>query len=144
MNYEMDKDFNSDYRSITINGKLYRLQEYIDKTATDIHHLLGRKYRHKYNTNAEVNKVRISRRKHIALNQFFWDKQSPREQLLEVFNLVKPVLSNWVRTELSVILNQTTDDMFYTEDVLHGRNKKKRMERWEQCMQELNTDERKL
>ena len=122
----MDKDFNSDYRSITINGKLYRLQEFIEKTATDIHHLIGKKYRNQYNTNAEINKVRINRRKHVALNQFFWDKQSPREQLLEVFNLVKPVLSNGVRTELSVILNQTSDDMFYTEEVLHGKHKQKR------------------
>jgi hypothetical protein len=37
--------------------------------------------------------VKINRRKHIALNQFFGDKQNPREQLKEVFNLVKPVLS---------------------------------------------------
>ena len=138
------KDFNNHDRVLNFDGKLYRLQQYVDKTATDIHHLIWKKYRHQYNTNAECNKVKINRRKHIALNAFFWDKQSPREQLLEVFNLVKPVLSNWVRTELSVILNQTDDDMFYTEDVLHGRNKKKRVERWEQCMQELNTDERKL
>ena len=108
---------NAEYeKTLTINGKTYRLQEYVDRTASDIHHLIWKKYRNKYNTNAEINKVRINRRKHIALNSFFWDKQSPREQLLEVFNLVKPVLSNWVRTELSVILNQTDDDMFYVED----------------------------
>jgi hypothetical protein len=47
----------------------------------------------KYNTNADENKVRISDREHIALNNFFRDKQDPRSQLLKVFELVKPVLS---------------------------------------------------
>ena len=123
---EMDKTINSHDRILNFDGKLYRLQRVIDKTETDIHHLIGRRYRQKYNTNAEINKVRINRRKHVALNAFFWDKQSPREQLLEVFNLVKPVLSLWVKQELGIILNQTTDDLFYNEEVLkNGKHKKK-------------------
>ena len=122
----MYKTINSHDRILNFDGKLYRLQRVIDKTETDIHHLIGRKYRQKYNTNAEINKVRINRRKHVALNAFFWDKQSPREQLLEVFNLVKPVLSLWVKQELEIILNQTTDDLFYNEEVLkNGKHKKK-------------------
>ena len=123
---EMDKTINSHDRILNFDGKLYRLQRVIDKTETDIHHLIGRRYRQKYNTNAEINKVRINRRKHVALNAFFWDKQSPREQLLEVFNLVKPVLSLWVKQELEIILNKTTDDLFYNEEVLkNGKHKKK-------------------
>lgn len=123
---EMDKTINSHDRILNFDGKLYRLQRVIDKTETDIHHLIGRRYRQKYNTNAEINKVRINRRKHVALNAFFWDKQSPREQLLEVFNLVKPVLSAGVKQELEIILNQTTDDLFYNEEVLkNGKHKKK-------------------
>ena len=123
---EMDKTINSHDRILNFDGKLYRLQRVIDKTETDIHHLIGRRYRQKFNTNAEINKVRINRRKHVALNAFFWDKQSPREQLLEVFNLVKPVLSLWVKQELEIILNQTTDDLFYNEEVLkNGKHKKK-------------------
>ena len=51
-------------RIIDINGKLFKLNEVIDKTATDIHHLIGQKYRHQYNVNVEENKVRIPRRKH--------------------------------------------------------------------------------
>ena len=123
---EMDKTINSHDRILNFDGKLYRLQRVIDKTETDIHHLIGRRYRQKYNTNAEINKVRINRRKHVALNAFFWDKQSPREQLLEVFNLVKPVLSTGVKQELEIILNKTTDDLFYNEEVLkNGKHKKK-------------------
>lgn len=56
-------------------------------------------------------------REHRALNSFFKDKQNPREQLLKVFNLVKPVLSLWVRQELEIILN-CDDDMFYTPELL--------------------------
>jgi len=80
----------------------------------------------KYNTNAEENKVKISRRKHVALNQFFWDKQSPREQLIEVFNLVKPVLSAWVRNELYTILELTDDSMFYIPEVLKWNSTKQK------------------
>ena len=120
----MDKTINSHDSILNFDGKLYRLQRVIDKTETDIHHLIWRKYRQKYNTNAEINKVKINRRKHVALNAFFLDKQSPREQLLEVFNLVKPVLSRWVKQELEIILN-CDDDLFYKEEVLKKWKKKK-------------------
>jgi len=120
----MDKTINSHDRILNFDGKLYRLQRVIDKTETDIHHLIWRKYRQKYNTNEEINKVKINRRKHVALNAFFWDKQSPREQLREVFNLVKPVLSRWVKQELEIILN-CDDDLFYKEEVLKKWKKKK-------------------
>ena len=114
----MDKDFNNRDRILTLGGKCYKLQRYIEKTEKDIHHLIGKKYRMKYNTNVEENKVTISRREHVALNQFFGDKQSPREQLLKVFNLVKPVLSAGVRHELHTILELTDDSMFYIPEVL--------------------------
>lgn len=120
-------------RILSINGVQYKLNRLIDKTETDIHHLIGKKYRMKYNTNEEENKVRISRREHIALNNYFWDKQSPREQLLKVFNLVKPVLSSGVRNELYTILELTDDEMFYIPNVLKclkQKNKKKSEQDW--------------
>ena len=128
----MDKDFNRSDRILTLGGKCYRLQRYIEKTEKDIHHLIWKKYRMKYNTNAEENKVEISRRKHVALNQFFGDKQSPREQLLEVFNLVKQVLSPWVRRELHTILELTDDSMFYIPEVLKWQKKKESLKNWNQ------------
>ena len=120
-------------RVLSINGVQYKLNRIIEKTETDIHHLIGKKYRMKYNTNEEENKVRISRREHIALNNFFGDKQSPREQLLKVFNLVKPVLSPWVRNELYTILELTDDEMFYIPNVLKcskQKNKKNSDQDW--------------
>ena len=90
----VDKEFNYRDRVLTIDNVPYRLLRVIDKTSTNIHHIVGRCNRHKYNTNIEQNLVRISEREHDAFNRYFKDKQNPREQLLKVFNLVKPVLSN--------------------------------------------------
>ena len=65
-------------------------------------------------------------REHRALNAFFKDKQNPREQLLKVFNIVKPVLSAGVRQELEIILN-CDDDLFYTPELLKKKNGKQRI-----------------
>jgi hypothetical protein len=54
----------------------------------------------------------------MALNAFFGDKQSPREQLKEVFELVKPVLSLGVKQELQAILYDADDELFYIPEVL--------------------------
>jgi hypothetical protein len=43
------------------------------------------------------------------------DKQNPRDQFKKIFELVKPVLSEWVRHELYTILYMTDDKMFYNE-----------------------------
>lgn len=80
-------------------------------------------------------------REHRALNAFFKDKQNPRDQLLKVFNIVKPVLSLWVRQELEIILN-CDDDLFYTSELLKKKNGKQRIQKWELSMQELNTDDK--
>lgn len=80
-------------------------------------------------------------REHRALNAFFKDKQNPRDQLLKVFNIVKPVLSPWVKQELEIILN-CDDDLFYTPELLKKKNGKQRIQKWELSMQELNTDDK--
>jgi hypothetical protein len=87
---------------------------------------MGKMNRLKYNTNIELNKVLMNDREHRALNAFFKDKQNPREQLLKVFNLVKPVLSLGVRQELEIILN-CDDDLFYREELLKKKNGKQRI-----------------
>ena len=126
--YAMDKDFNYRDRVITLDNVNYRLLRVIEKTATNLHHIMGRCNRNKYNTNIPKNIVRISEREHDAFNRYFKDKQNPRDQLLKVFNLVKPVLSVWVRHELEVILN-CEDDLFYIPELL--KNGKKRKKEWE-------------
>lgn len=122
----MDNNCNRIGNIMVIDGVQYKLCKLIDRTATDIHHIIWKKYRHKYNTNAEENKTRINRRMHVALNSFFWDKQSPREQLQQLFEIVKPVLSNWVRQELYTILYECDDDLFYIDEVLRWKKKKQK------------------
>ena len=127
----MNESSNYRDRVITLDNVNYRLLRVIDKTSTNLHHIMWRCNRNKYNTNIPENIVRISEREHDAFNRYFKDKQNPREQLLKVFNLVKPVLSNWVRHELEIILN-CEDELFYIPELLkNGKNKKKRMEGWE-------------
>ena len=124
---ELDiKDFNTRNRTFTLNNELYRFNKFIDKEAQSIHHIMGKMNRLKYNTNIELNKVLMNDREHRALNAFFKDKQNPREQLLKVFNLVKPVLSLGVRQELEIILN-CDDDLFYREELLKKKNGKQRI-----------------
>lgn len=121
---ELDiKDFDIKHRTFTLNNELYRFNKFIDKDAKSEHHIIGRMNRLKYNTNIELNKVLMNDREHRALNAFFKDKQNPRDQLLKVFNLVKPVLSRWVRQELEIILN-CDDDLFYTPELLKWKKKK--------------------
>ena len=139
----MDKDFNYRDRILTIDNVNYRLLKCIDKTATNLHHIMWKCNRQKYDTEIPENKVRISEREHDALNRFFKDKQNPRDQLRKVFDLVKPVLSAWVRHELEIILN-CDDDLFYIPELLKKKkNGKQRIQRWELSMQELNTDDKK-
>lgn len=107
------------------NWVQYKLCKIIDKTAQDIHHIMWKCNRNKYNTNIEQNKVKISRRLHVALNGFFGDKQNPRDQLKQVFEIVKPILSPWVRNELYTILYDCDDEMFYIPELLKWKKKKK-------------------
>ena len=136
----MDKDFNYRDRVLTIDNVPYRLLRVIDKTSTNIHHIMWRCNRNKYNTNIPENLVKISEREHDAFNRYFKDKQNPREQLLKVFNLVKPVLSNWVRHELEVILN-CDDELFYIPELLkHGKKWKESVVRQGLSVQDMTTD----
>ena len=110
-------------RIVEINWVQRKLNRVIDKTAYDVHHIIGRKYRHLYNVNIDQNKIRMERRKHVALNNFFGGKQNPREQLKDVFEIVKDVLTPWVRRELYTILYETDDEMFYIDELLKWKKK---------------------
>ena len=112
-------------RIVEINWVQWKLNRVIDKTATDLHHIMGQCNRWLYNVNIDQNKIRMDRRKHVALNNFFGNKQNPREQLKDVFEIVKTVLTPWVRRELYTILYETDDEMFYIDELLKHKKKKK-------------------
>lgn len=120
------KDFDTKHRTFSLNDKLYRYHEYIDKDAKSLHHIMGKMNRVKYNTNIELNKVLMDDREHRALNAFFKDKQNPRDQLIKVFELVKPVLSKGVKEELYTILYECDDEMFYIPELLKWYKQKQK------------------
>ena len=111
-------------RIIEINWVQWKLNRVVDKTATDLHHIMWRCNRHLYNINIDENKIRMERREHIALNNYFGDKQNPREQFKKVYETVKNVLSPGVRKELYTILYEADDDMFYIPELLKKKKKK--------------------
>lgn len=112
-------------RIIEINGVQWKLNRVVEKTATDLHHIMWRCNRHLYNVNIDENKIRMERREHIALNNYFKDKQNPREQFKKVYETVKNVLSPGVRRELYAILYEADDDMFYIPELLKEKKKRK-------------------
>lgn len=127
-------------RIVEINGVQRKLNRVIDKTATDLHHIMGQCNKHLYNVNIDENKIRMERREHIALNNYFRDKQNPREQLKKVFETVKTVLSPWVRRELYTILYEANDDIFYIPELLKCKKKKQKTNTNTQIKESVNTD----
>lgn len=119
---------NNHANSICIDWVQYKLNRIIEATATNIHHIMWKCNRMKYNTNIEENKIVMNEREHIALNNFFKDKQNPREQLQKVFEIVKPILSPWVRKELYTILYECDDSMFYIPELLKWKQNQKKKE----------------
>ena len=112
-------------RIVEINWRQWKLNRVIDKYSTNLHHIIWKCNKHLYNVNIDQNKIVMSERKHIALNNFFGNKQNPRDQLKDVFEIVKNVLTPWVRRELYTILYETDDEMFYIDEVLKHKKKKK-------------------
>ena len=129
----MDKN-NRPNRIIDIDGVRWKLVRQIDATATDLHHLMGKCHQNQYNVRAKQNIVRIPRREHDALNRFFKDKQSPREQIAKVLDLVKPVLNDKTRTDLAEILSRTDEDFYIPELIKCSKHKKTKRQRLEQSL----------
>ena len=111
-------------RIVEINWTQRKLNRVIDKTATNLHHIMGKCNKHLYNVSIDQNLIRMSEREHIALNNYFGNKQNPRDQLKQVFETVKTILTPWVRRELYTILYETDDEMFYIPELLKWKKKK--------------------
>ena len=116
-------------RIVEINWVQRKLNRVVDRTATDLHHIMWRCNKHLYNVNIDENKIRMERREHIALNNYFRDKQNPREQLKKVYETVKQVLSPGVRRELYAILYEADDDMFYIPELLKWKKQKEKSQK---------------
>lgn len=108
-------------KTIVINWESYHLNKMIPADAKSEHHIVWRMHRIQYNTNEKINKILISDRKHQALNRFFWQSQSPHEQLRDMVKLWEPVLSQAVKDELYAILSLPRE-LFYDESMVKPKH----------------------
>lgn len=106
------------------DGKKYKLNLIIEKTSTDIHHILWLKYKNQYNVNIPQNKKRIPRRFHVNYNNFVEDKQNPRDAFKIVYELTKEILSPGVREILETVIYKTDDTLFYIPEIIKWKKKK--------------------
>lgn len=102
----------------------YKLNRVIPSEEEDNHHIISRKEKARFKVWEPENIVKIKRRMHVALNNLFENKQEPRKQLQMMFDIWKSALSLWVRQELDLLIN-LPDDMFYNENLLNGKHKRK-------------------
>lgn len=111
-------------RVIECDGVSYKLNRIIPYDEEDNHHIISKKLKDKFRVSEPENIVRIKRRTHVALNNLFENKQNPKEQLQMMFDIWKTALSTGVRNELYTLLT-LPDDMFYNENIINGKRKKK-------------------
>lgn len=104
-------------KTIVINWETYHLNKEIPRDAENLHHIIWKVNRIKYNTNEKLNKVLLNERKHVALNRLFLDHQSPHEQLRDMVKIREPVLSEWVRETLYWLLSLSRW-LFYKEELV--------------------------
>lgn len=104
-------------KTIVINWETYHLNKEIPRDAENLHHIIWKVNRIKYNTNEKLNKVLLNERKHVALNRLFLDHQSPHEQLRDMIKIREPVLSEWVRETLYWLLSLPRW-LFYKEELV--------------------------
>lgn len=111
-------------RIIQCDGVTYKLNRVIPPDEEDNHHIISRKEKARFKVNNPENIVRIKRRTHVALNNLFENNQEPKKQLEIMFDIWKSALSTGVRNELYTLLT-LPDDMFYNENLINGKHKRK-------------------
>lgn len=114
-------------RIIQYDWVTYKLNRVIPPEEEDNHHIISRKEKARFKVWLPENIVRITRRTHVALNNLFENRQEPRKQLQMMYEIWKTALSPWVRQELDLLIN-LPDDMFYNENLLNGKHKRKQWE----------------
>ncbi len=116
-------------RVINIEWVTYKLNRVIPYDEYDNHHIISKKERGRFKVWDKDNIIRIRRKTHVALNNLFENNQEPKKQLKIMFDIWKTALSVWVRNELWTLLN-LPDDMFYNENLINGKHKKKLWTEW--------------
>lgn len=117
-------------RIIEMNGTTYKLNRVIPPDEEDKHHIISRKEKARFKVWEPENIIKIKRRTHVALNNLFENNQEPKKQLQMMFDIWKSALSIGVRNELYTLLT-LPDDMFYNENLINGKHKKKLWAEWQ-------------
>ena len=117
-------------KTIVINWETYHLNKDIPRDLKDTHHIISKKLIQVFKVNDPKNKIEIQRRKHVALNNFFWwDAQAPHLQLKKCLEIWWPVLSKWVKEELYALLTLDLED-FYDGELVKEKWKKRSLFDW--------------
>lgn len=111
-------------RIIQYEWVTYKLNRVIPSEEEDNHHIISRKEKARFKVWEPENIVKIKRKTHVALNNLFENRQEPRKQLQMMYEIWKTALSPWVRQELDLLIN-LPDDMFYNENLINGKHKRK-------------------
>lgn len=104
----------------TVDWKQYKLQLIKDKTATNIHHVLGQcNFKEWYAVQSPVNKIKVNEIGHDNLNRFFWNRQTVHQQLQYMLEdwWWNRVLNETVVKELYALLSLPRD-LFYKKEVI--------------------------
>jgi len=111
-------------RITDVNWKQYKLVLLKDKTAKNIHHIIWRCNSKNYNTDDKQNKITVPEISHDNLNRFFWNLQTPHEQLKFMIEQRwwKEVLNKRVLEELYQILSLPREE-FYKEWLVRWKQK---------------------
>lgn len=117
-----DKEsYNSSNRILNIGGVDYKLRRIADKYETNTHHIIGKKHKNEYQVENPINKMTIDKIKHDCINDLFKTLQSPHEQFRFMWELWRPVLSEWVNRAIYDILNLPRD-LFYKKELIKWKD----------------------
>ena len=84
----------------------------------NVHHIVGKKYKDKFNVEIPENKKVVEITKHEALNCLVWTNQSPQEQLSVLYNQWWiNVLSENTKKRIEQLLSMSDED-FYINDII--------------------------
>lgn len=108
----------------SIDNKQYKLTLLKEKTAKNLHHILGKSNRDEYNTDNKENKIMVNEIWHDNLNKFFGNRQIVHEQLLYLLKdwWREKVLNEWVVQELYWLLSLPRE-LFYKEELVKDKHK---------------------
>ena len=89
----------------------------------NVHHIISQCMRNEYKIDVKENKLRMQVSRHNALHALFWCLHTPKEQIMEMYNIYESILWDTAKNLFNELMN-LEDNEFYIQNVL--KNGKKR------------------